>query len=301
MRNAIVSSVIANKPLNGGNAWVVLSWALGLKRLGLNVHVVEQIQREHCINAVGERTSFETSVNLAYFRHVAGQFGLAATLVLEPDKQTCGTCYEELRELVNRTDVLVNITGHLTGELFTRDIKRRVYLDLDPGFTQYWQVQGCDEARLAGHDFYFTIGENIGAPDCTIPQGDIPWHVTRQPIVLDEWGISAQSDVTSQTDVARFTTIATWRGPYGPVEYGGKTFGLKVHEFRKFLALPARTPQTFEIALDIHPAETQDLRALAQYGWHLSDPKQVACDPFTFRQVRPKFVCRIFCRTRHVR
>ena len=127
MRNAIVSSVIANKPFNGGNAWVVLSWALGLKRLVMNVHLVEQIQREQCVNAAGERTSFETSVNRAYFDHVTRQFGLDATLVLEPDKQTCGLPYEALRELLNRTDLLVNISGHLTGELFTRDIKRRVF------------------------------------------------------------------------------------------------------------------------------------------------------------------------------
>lgn len=291
MMTAIVSSVIANKPFNGGNAWVVLSWAMGLKRLGMNVHVVEQIQHAQCLDAAGAVTAFDDSVNRSYFEHVTGQFGLDATLVLEPEKQTCGLPYDELRELVHRTDVLVNITGHLTGELFTRDIKRRIYLDLDPGFTQYWQAQGCNDARLGDHDFYFTIGENIGMPECTIPQGDISWRVTRQPIVLDEWGVSAQSEVTSRADAARFTTIATWRGPYGPVEYGGKTFGLKVHEFRKFLPLPTQTPYCFEIALDIHPDESQDLQALAQYGWHLVNPKQVACDPITFRRyVQNSFV-----------
>ena len=42
-------------------------------------------------------------------------------------------------------------------------------------------------------------------------------------------------------DADRFTTVATWRGPYGPVEVGGRTYGLKVHEFRKFIELPQRS------------------------------------------------------------
>ena len=37
---------------------------------------------------------------------------------------------------------------------------------------------------LNGHDFHFTIGENIGMPGCCIPTGDIRWRQTRQPIVL---------------------------------------------------------------------------------------------------------------------
>lgn len=278
MMTAIIASVIANKPFNGGNAWVVLSWALGLQRLGIKVHLVEQIQREQCVDALGAITPFEDSINRAYFKHVTAQFGLDATLVLEPDKQTCGLTYDELRDLAGTTDLLINITGHLTDELLTPRIKRRVYLDLDPGFTQCWHAAGNDRARLAGHDYYFTIGENIGTPACTIPMGNLPWRVTRQPLLLDEWA------VTPQNDDASFTTVASWRGPYGAIAYRGKTLGLKVHEFRKFLPLPSCTRQSFEIALDIHPAEQHDLRALKQHGWQLVDPRQVACDPFSFRQ-----------------
>lgn len=278
MTTAIVASVIANKPFNGGNAWVVLSWALGLKRLGIKVHLVEQIERGQCIDASGALTSFEDSVNRAYFKHVTGQFGLDATLILEPDKRSCGLAYDELRDLAGKTDLLINITGHLTDELLTRSIKRRVYLDLDPGFTQCWHALGNDGARLAGHDFYFTIGENIGMPACTIPMGNLPWRVTRQPLLLGEWA------VTPRNDDACFTTVASWRGSYGPVTYNGKTYGLKVHEFRKFLSLPSRTRRPFEIALEIHPAEQHDLRALNRHRWRIANPRFVACDPFAFRQ-----------------
>ena len=42
----IVSSAIANKPGNGGNAWAVLSWLLGLRRLGLDYGARVLTQRE---------------------------------------------------------------------------------------------------------------------------------------------------------------------------------------------------------------------------------------------------------------
>ena len=81
----------------------------------------------------------------------------------------------------------------------------------------------------------------------------------------------------------RFTTIATWRGPFGPVEHGGRKYGLKVHEFRKFVELPERSPHRFEIALDYHPADQGDVDALRQHGWLVADPRVVAGDPESMR------------------
>jgi hypothetical protein len=67
------------------------------------------------------------------------------------------------------------------------------------------------------------------------------------------------------------------------VEHEGKTFGLKVHEFRKFVDLPTRAPGTFEIALNIHPADAGDREALERCGWKLSDPLEACSDPALFR------------------
>jgi hypothetical protein len=86
------------------------------------------------------------------------------------------------------------------------------------------------------------------------------------------------------TELDRFTTIANWRGPFGPVEYDGRTYGLKVHEFRKFIDLPSRSEQVFEIALDIHRADSADRDALEDAGWRLVDPQAVARRPEAFRE-----------------
>jgi hypothetical protein len=275
-----VSSVIANKPLNGGNAWAVLSWVLGLRELGFRVCFVEQISRECCVDATSATTAFEHSVNLAYFKQVTEQFGLAdsAALVYEGGEQVHGLRYGELLDVTEAADLLVNITGHLTLQPLMRRVRRKAYVDLDPGYTQFWHASGDTGPRLGGHDLYFTVGENIGTRSCPIPTGGIRWRTTRQPVVLDYWPVSREGDRS------RFTTVATWRGPYGSVQYGDKTYGLKVHEFRKFIELPEQARQTFEIALDIHPAEENDLNLLNRYGWRLVDPKAAASDPDAFRR-----------------
>ena len=278
MTTVVVSSVIANKYLNGGNAWAVLNWVLGLKKLGFRVYFLEQIGRECCVDAAGAVTVFENCVNLAYFKRIVEEFGLSgsAALIYENGEQIHGSTYAELLDLAEGAELLINITGHLALEPLMRRLRLKAYVDLDPGFTQLWYAAGDAGPRLAGHDFYFTIGENIGTPACPIPTGDIRWRRTRQPVVLEHWPVSGEGARD------RFTTVASWRGPYGPVQYSGKTFGLKVHEFRKFIELPERAPQTFEIALDIHPADEKDLNLLRRHGWQIVDPKAVVPDPAAF-------------------
>jgi hypothetical protein len=82
----------------------------------------------------------------------------------------------------------------------------------------------------------------------------------------------------------RFTTVASWRGAYGPVEFGGKTLGTKAHEFRKFFELPRISGKTYEIALQIDPADRKDLDALLQGGWQIVDPAHAAVSPAAFRR-----------------
>lgn len=279
MGTIVVSGAIANKYRNGGAAWVRLSWVLGLRQLGFQVYFVEQIAREHCLHPEGQEARFETSLNLAYFEQVVEQFGLAghAALIYEDGAEIAGLTRPELLEVADAADLLVNITGHLAWRPLVRCFRRKAYVDLDPGFTQFWHAAGHSGARLEGHDFYFTVGENIGTADCPIPMGEIPWRPLRPPVVLEYWPVS------SGAVRDRFTTVASWRGPYGPVDYQGTTYGLKVHEFRRFVELPRRAPGRFEIALEIHPADYQDLQLLQTHGWHIVDPEIIAPDPMAFR------------------
>lgn len=282
MTTIIVSGALANKPNNGGEAWVRLSYVLGLRQLGFDVFFVEQIDRASCVGPTGAVVPFDDSVNLAFFRSVTERFGLVGSSALVYDDgahvQVHGSTMAELVDVAGAADLLINITGHLTLEPLLRRIKRKAYIDIDPGYTQFWHDQGQPGARLAGHDLYFTIGENIGTNASAIPTGGIAWRHTRPPVVLDYWPVSDDGAPD------RFTTVASWRGPYGRAEYGGKTYGLKAHEFRKIMELPWRAPQTFEIALAIHPADEKDLAMLQGCSWQITEPSTVASDPDAFRQ-----------------
>jgi hypothetical protein len=276
----MVAGALANKPRNGGEAWVRLSWALGIARLGFDVIFVEQIAAADCRDDAGATVAFRDSLNVAYFRAVTNAFGLCgrAVLIRDDGPETEGLTYAELLDLAANAALLINISGHLALDSLTRLPRCRVYVDIDPGFTQYWHAQGVTGARLAGHDFYYTIGENVGCSGCRIPSVGVSWRHTRQPVVLDDW------PATSTGWTQRFTTVANWRGPYGRIEHGGKAYGLKVHEFRKFLDLPRRAPGVFEIALNIHPADGGDLDALRDHGWTVVDPVGASADPDAFRR-----------------
>jgi hypothetical protein len=276
----LVAGAIANKLHNGGATWTRLSWALGLQRLGFDVFFVEQINPEHCLDATGAEAAFEDSLNLAYFRNVSEQYGLSGStaLIYDHGRQVHGASWNELLDIAASAELLVNITGHLTLDPLSCLPRRKAYVDLDPGFTQYWQATGHSAGHLDGHDLFFTVGENIGTPDCPIPTGGLEWRSVRQPVVLDLWPVAPSADP------CRFTTIASWRGPYGSVEVDGHSFGLKVHEFRKFIAMPERTGQRFEIALDIHPADAADLALLGHHHWRIVEPSVVVPDPADFQR-----------------
>jgi hypothetical protein len=265
---AIVAGALANKPGSGGEAWVRLSWVLGLRRLGWDVWFVERLP-----SADPE--------GRAYFEQVVGEFGLGerVALVGEGGEPLVGVGEEELASLAGDTEVLFDISGHLGAGPVSAAARTRVYVDLDPGFTQAWHVDPAIEFSVAGYDRYLTVGQNIGRPGCPIPTGGVEWVPTLPPVLLNEW-----EPVPQPPGPPRFTTVATWRSPYGGLEIGGREMGLKHHQFRRFAELPLLVPEAkFEIALDIHPGDAADRELLEANGWDLVDPRAVAGTPAAFR------------------
>ena len=263
----IVSGAMANKAGQGGEAWVRLNWVLGLRKLGFDVLFVEQLSPG----------APESGVD--FFRATMQRHGLLESSALIGDgRALCGIGFARVLDFASGTDALINISGHLTLEPVLERIARRVYVDIDPGFTQIWHAQGATGLGIARHNFHFTIGENIGTPGCPIPTSGIHWRKTRPPVMLDEWPAVAGAAFD------RFTTIANWRGSYGPLEFDGRTYGLKVHEFRKCIGLPHATSLPFEIALGIHPADHKDRTALESEGWRLTDPIRAAESADSFRE-----------------
>lgn len=280
MTIAIVAGALANKPGSGGEAWVRLSWILGLQRLGLDVHFVERISAAACVGPGGAPSGFGDSVNLRHFTAVTEEFGLGgrATLLYEGGAEHRGLDPVSLRELLDEADLLVNISGHLDGA-FLDGPGKRVYVDLDPGFTQAWHADPGIEFSVPAHDLYLTVAQNIGRPDCGIPSDGLPWVPTLPPVVLEQWPVAPRPP-----DPLTLTTVATWRNPYGGLVIGGREMSLKHHQFRRLVELPERVEGAeFEIALDIHPGDAADLELLRSHGWRIVDPLAAAASPAAFR------------------
>jgi hypothetical protein len=138
-----------------------------------------------------------------------------------------------------------------------------------------WQALSLRDV-FSQYQQHVTIGQNIGQPGCGIPDCGIEWITTAPPLYLDSWPMRPSTGRT-------FTSIASWRGSYGPVTYGGTSYGLRVHEFRKFAQLPRATGCEFELAMDLPPAEIADRFLLEENGWKLTDPRGAARDPWTYQ------------------
>jgi hypothetical protein len=274
----LVSGAIANKPLSGGEAWVRMSWVRGLRRLGYDICLVEQIDSSQCVDSEGRSAALEHSVNLSSFESAVASLapGCAAALICDGGRTTVGLAFEDVVERARDAELLVNISGHLEIDSIKMAPRRRAYVDVDPGFTQIWAAQGAD-ARLEGHDAYFTVGENIGTAGCAIPTGGLEWLPLPPPVTLEDWPLAPVAEE------ARFTTVATWRSPLGTLSHGGVDFQGKHHQWRRVADLPRLSAQSFEIALQIHPSDSADRATLQASGWGLVDPREVAGDPLAFR------------------
>lgn len=259
MASIAVAGSLAQRPGHGGHAWVFLNYLLGLRRLGHEVTFVDRLEEED------EKAR-------RWLGEVLAGVGLAGGYVLvtnDPDSRV-----EALRRL-RGVDLLIDVNGYLGEDELSGAPAVSAFLDIDPAIQQMWQALG--QASIFGrHDLYFTVGENVGGAESLVPTCDLEWIPTRQPVVLERW--------SSASHGSAFTTLATWRGPYAPIEFDGRTFGLRVHEFRRFLELPRLVEADFDLALDIEAAEVRDIESLNESGWRMIPPEAVAATPDRYRE-----------------
>ena len=274
----VIAGSLAQKPHQGGHTWVFLQYLLGFQRLGWDVLFLDRLEPEMCVDTSGNRCAAEASTGFRYLQDVMTTFGLGDRFAVACDagQRFIGLSRQDVETRVGEAATLINVMGFFSDTEILARARTRVFLDIDPGFGQMWRELGWHDP-YHGYDHYVTIGENIGRPGCTIPDCGLTWVTTKQPIVLEHWPVS------EAPAGAAFTSVGSWRGPFGPIEYDGKTYGLRVHEFRKFIALPTLSSEVFEVALNIHSAETNDLALLSKHGWRLADPVAAAWTPQTYQ------------------
>ena len=272
----IVTGLIAQYPL-GGVTWDYLQYVLGLARMGHDVYYLEDTGFWPYNPVSGGLSEDGCDFNVSYLSNIMNQYGLQDRWMYRLDSTDSwyGLNETKRRSLFNTADVLINVSGCLAEPANYRTVKRMIYIDSDPVFTQVKLKSGFDSFRkqIDHHDVLFTFAEN---PHHKIPDtGDI-WHTTRQPVVLSEWEPAA-----THRDV--FTTIMNWTS-YQSLEYNGENYGQKDVEFEHFIALPDSLPSgTLEIAVNEGKTDHTPYERLRERGWNLVSPNEVCGDLESYR------------------
>jgi hypothetical protein len=261
----VIAASLAQQPHRAGHLFAFVNWMAGLRLLGMEVLLLDRCGDSE-IERAGARCVHD------FMR----EFGLDNGYAALEGPSPVAISRTDAVEAVRGSSMLLNFNGFIGDPALIEAARLSVFVDIDPGFWQMWRETGLHDA-LQGHDAYVSLAERIGAADCEIPTCGINWITTRQPVVLDLWPV-CEGGGTS------FTSVGAWRGPFAPVECNGKTYGLRAHEFRKFVELPSLTGQDFELALDIHDAEVRDLKLLDSNGWRVVRPDSVAGTPSTYRE-----------------
>jgi hypothetical protein len=272
MASVALAGSVAQRPGRGGHAQVFLNYLSGLAHLGHEVVFLDRLTPEMVAPGAADLARSEQA---RWLHAVMAGAGFDDRYVLltedvagEPDG------HAQALERLRRADLLINVNGFLRDEELLEASAATAFLDIDPAIQQMWEALGLADSFL-GHDLHFTVGENIGDDSCSVPTCDIEWIPTRPPVVMEEWEEGGSG--------RHFTSVASWRGPYGPIEYRGETYGLRVHEFRQLAPLASMVRADLVLALDIDPQDGADAQRLRDAGWRLVDPLEVAADPSSYR------------------
>ncbi|MEK6320360.1 MAG: hypothetical protein AABN33_01620 [Acidobacteriota bacterium] len=275
----------------GGQTWLYLNWLRGLDRLGYEVWYVED-DTVWPYDPVQNTVTDDCCYAVAHIARCMERIGMPDRWAfrLADRKGACwGMSEQKLDDLYRSCDMLLNIIGatdlreeHLAAPF-------RVYIECDPVIAELQLANGDEHTRVAfaNHHIIITYGENYGAPDCSVPLNGISYGKTRQPVDLDLWRM------VYDPDARFFTTIGNYRQNGNEVAYNGEVYHWSKHkELEKFLDLPRRSAQPFELALKIdYPSDCERLR---DYGWQVVSPFQMSLDVFGsypeyFRRSRAEF------------
>jgi len=275
----------------GGQTWLYLNWLLGLSRLGHEVWYVDD-DTTWPYDPVQNTVTDDCEYAVRHISQCMNRIGLDGYWAFRLADRS-GACWglqeSQLNELYSTCDLLLNVVGATDLRDEHLKAKRRIYVECDPVTAELRLAKGDEHTRVAfgNHDRIVTYGENYGAPDCRVPLNGIQYLKTRQPVDLDFWSFDFDPRAPY------FTTIGNYKQSGNDVEFDGETYHWsKHHEWLKFIDLPKRCDQEFQLAM--RPDDPTDREFLQSRGWGLVPPFEMSLDifgayPQYFRRSRAEF------------
>lgn len=264
-----------------GVVWQTIHYLIGFQRLGFEVYYVEAHGcTPRCFMATESDDGWANAA--AFIEGVMRRFDLSHRWAYDPrwhDDRHFGMSRSALRNLYNEAAVVINLHGGTEPLPEHSATGRLVYLETDPVELQIELHDNKQHAMafLEPHCAFFSFGENFGAPDCKLPMSDLfNFKPTRQPVIMDFW------ESEGSLRGALFTSIGNWRQEHRQVHFMGEIYHWnKEYEFLKFIDLPSRTAQKFELALSSY--DPRDREMLESKGWRVRHGLGISNDIDAYR------------------
>ena len=263
-----------------GNIWLIVQYMLGFQQLGYEPYYIETHGATPTKLMRGKDD--DSSLRAAEFLDaILRRFNFGqqwAFHALHADGRYYGLPENEVHRLYESAALIINLHGGTVPRPEHAATGRLVYLETDPVELEVRIHNGDIQAleRLKMHAAHFTWALNYDSRECRVPKPEgITFRPTCPPVVLDLW----QNGTVSDPEV--LTTVGNWRQP-GEVTLAGKVYTWsKNHEFLKFIDLPQRTAQPFELALARYNDEDQ--RLLEGHGWRVRPALSFSTDLDAYR------------------
>jgi hypothetical protein len=273
----VVLGYIVRGPI-GGLVWHHLQYVMGLAQLGHDVYFLEDSDDyPSCYDPQRQTTDRNPEYGLRFAAQAFAQVGLGERWAYY-DAHTArwlGPCATHAVDICRSADLLLNLSGVNPLRPWFLQVPHRVLVDTDPVFTQVRHLtDSASRATALQHTAFFSFGENIRSDAGHIPDDQLDWLPTRQPVVLDAW------PVTPGPRNGKFTTVMQWDS-YQPRTYDGVEYGMKSASFRPYVDLPGSTGQALELALG---SDAAPRRQLLEAGWSLRNPLEVTRDPSSYQR-----------------
>ena len=254
----VVLGYIVRGPL-GGLAWHHLQYVIGLKRLGHQVLFLEDSDDfAGCYNPETFELNENPIYGLAFLNNLFSKFDLQSNWAyFDAHTNTWhGKSKQDVFLFCAGADMVLNLSAVNPLREWWAAIPSRVLIDTDPAFTQIRHLTNQNDFAVANqHTSFFSFGENIGKPGCTIPADGFDWKPTRQPVVMDIW-----KEAKPATN-GKWTTVMQWDS-YKVQQYDDRVFGMKSMSFKQYESLPCLLPsENFELALGSTTAPVDELKA----------------------------------------
>jgi hypothetical protein len=264
-----------------GAVWGTMHYLVGLRRLGYDVYYVEAHARTPSMLMVNDDDD-SSALAAAYIDKVLRRFDLGdkwAFHALHDDDRCYGLSETQLKQLYRDAALLINYHGGTVPLPEHSATGRLIYLETDPVELEIELYHNEPQAIafLEPHVAFFTWGLNYGHPSCRVPLPE-RFHFQPSPpaVVPDLW--QPYADGAGEC----FTTVGNWK-QQGQIRYQGEVYTWsKHHEFLKFLDVPRRTGQGFELTLGSY--EDADLRLLEKHGWRVRSAEGLSWDLDEYRR-----------------